>query len=112
MSGSPLRERPVGDREPRIRAALAAGRIPLARSRYTEYRDATQHPDHRECGADIIAAGIACRHVISFFPFGPLGLIRKLLVQPEGLARNGFEGQTTRVVGDRWGVPMRRLAVG
>ena len=36
----------------------------------------------------------------------------ELLVQPEWLARDGLELQTTRVGGDRWGVHMRRLAVG
>jgi hypothetical protein len=33
---------------------------------------------------------------------------RKLLVESEGLPRDAFEGQITRV-GDRWGVPMGYL---
>ena len=36
----------------------------------------------------------------------------ELLVEPEGLARNGFEWQTAWVVGDRWGVHIRCIAVG
>ena len=60
----------------------------------------------------IVAAGVAGRHVVSF----PVRTVRRpiseLLVEPEGLARDAFEWQTARVVGDRWGVHMRRLAVG
>jgi hypothetical protein len=37
---------------------------------------------------------------------------RKLLVEPEGLARDALEWQTAGVVGVRWGVHLRRLAVG
>ncbi len=44
----------------------------------------------------------------------PLAIITdsELLIEPEGLARDGLEWQTTRVVGHRWGVHMRRLTVG
>jgi hypothetical protein len=45
-------------------------------------------------------------------PSGQFAADSELLVEPEGLARDAFEWQFARVVGDRWGVHMRRLAVG
>src|SRR6476619_486821 len=49
-----------------MRETRAPVRIRLPRSRYAYLRGTVFHPNHRECGVVIAAAGIAGRHVVSF----------------------------------------------
>jgi hypothetical protein len=64
-------------------------RIRLPPSQYVDFRDTAGCLCPLEDGVIIVDASVANRHVVSF-PFG--GQFRKLLVEPEGLARKGFEG--------------------